>query len=683
MIPGLFSRGRAWSNRPGNMARIGVFVCHCGTNIAATVDVKRVAEEAAGIPGVVYSRDYSYMCSDPGQNMVKNAIKEHKLTGVVVAACSPQMHEETFRNAAAEAGLNPYLLEMANVREHCSWVHEDRGEATRKAADQIRMMVERVKRNEPLREISIPVTRRAMVIGGGVAGIQAALDIANGGIEVVLVEREPSIGGHMSQLSETFPTLDCSQCILTPKMVEVKSHGKIRLHTYSEIESVGGYIGNFDVKVRKKRRYVSMEKCTGCGICWNKCPVKDVASEFDAGLGKRPAIYVPFPQAVPLVPVISTEDCIYFLRGKCRVCEKLCTPKAVEFDQKEELVTENVGAIVVATGFSLYEIGKDREEDDFQGYGEYGYGRYEDMISGLQFERLLSATGPTGGRILRPSDGTVPRTVVFLSCIGSRHPSKGLTYCSKICCMYTAKHAMLYKHHVHDGKAYVFYMDIRAGGKDFDEFVRRGIEEEGTVYLRGRVSRIYERNGRLIVMGSDTLSGTSVEIEADMVVLAPAMKPSTGFVRLARILGLSYNKYGFFQEAHPKLRPVETNVAGVFLAGACQGPKDIPESVGLASGAAAKVLGLFSSEELEKEPVVARVDEDNCVACFNCREVCPYGAVDGVELKDRDGEPIRVTARVNPGKCTGCGLCEAACPSGVIELAGFNDEQVWAEINAV
>jgi heterodisulfide reductase subunit A len=664
------------------MARIGVFVCHCGVNIAATVDVERVAKEASTIPGVVYSVDYPYMCSDPGQGMIKEAIRAHKLTGVVVAACSPQMHEETFRRAAAEAGLNPYMLEMANVREHCSWVHEDRDEATRKARDQIRMMVERVKRDEPLEEISIPVTRRALVIGGGVAGIQAALDIANGGIEVVLVEREPSIGGHMSQLSETFPTLDCSQCILTPKMVEVKSHRNIFLHSYSEVESVDGYIGNFEVKIRKKPRYVDMDKCNGCGICWNKCPVKNVPSQFDAGLGERRAIYVPFPQAVPLVPVIDAENCIYFKNGKCRACEKLCPTKAIDFEDKGEVVTEKVGAVVVATGFSLYEIGKNREEDNYQGYGEYGYGKYRDMISGLMFERLLSASGPTGGKVQRPSDGTVPKTVVFLECIGSRHPSKGLTYCSKVCCMYTAKHAMLYKHHVHDGSAYVFYMDIRAGGKDYDEFVRRGIEEEGTVYLRGRVSKVYEKNGKLIVLGSDTLSGTSVEIEADMVVLATAIKPSSGFVKLARMLGLSYSKYGFFQEAHPKLKPVETNVAGVFLAGACQGPKDIPESVGLASGAAAKVLGMFAQDVLRKEPVVAKVDETNCAACFNCREVCPYGAVDRAEVKDKDGNLVKVTARVNPGKCTGCGLCEASCPSNVIELAGFNDREVWAEINA-
>jgi heterodisulfide reductase subunit A len=664
------------------MARIGVFVCHCGINIAATVDVEKVAKEAYEVPGVVYSVDYPYMCSDPGQGMVKDAIEEHNLSGVVVAACSPQMHEETFRRAAAEAGLNPYLLEMANVREHCSWVHGDREDATRKAADQIRMMVERVKRNEPLADITIPVTRRALVIGGGVAGIQTALDIAGGGVDVVLVERGPSIGGHMSQLSETFPTLDCSQCILTPKMVEVKSNKRITLHSYSEIESVEGYIGNFQVKIRKKPRYVDMEKCNGCGVCWNKCPVKDVPSEFDEGLGKRTAIYVPFPQAVPLVPVIDTEHCIYFERGKCRVCEKLCPREAVDFEEEATVVTEDVGAIVVATGFSLYEIGKDRVEDEYQGYGEYGYGKYQDMISGLQFERLLSASGPTGGQITRPSDGTVPKTVAFLECIGSRHPSKGLAYCSKICCMYTAKHAMLYKHHVHDGNAYVFYMDIRAGGKDYDEFVRRSIEEEGAVYLRGRVSRIYEKGGKLIVMGSDTLSGLSVEIEADMVVLATALKPSRGFKELARMLGLSYSKYGFYQEAHPKLRPVETNVAGVFLAGVCQGPKDIPESVGLASGAAAKVLGMLWQDELRKEPVVAQVDETNCVACFNCREVCPYGAIDAVELRGEGGELLKMTARVNPGMCTGCGLCEASCPSGVIELAGFDDQQVWAEINA-
>jgi heterodisulfide reductase subunit A len=665
------------------MSRIGVFVCHCGKNIGGTVDCVRVAQEAAKIPGVVHSEEYLYMCSDPGQAKIKDAIREKKLDGVVVAACSPHMHERTFRRTVAEAGLNPYLAEMANIREHCSWVHEAGEEATRKAGDLLRVMVEKVKLDQPLVPIRVPVTKRALVIGGGVAGIQAALDIANGERDVILLEREPSIGGHMSQLSETFPTLDCSQCILTPKMVEVASHPRVTLLTYSELEKVDGYVGNFTVTVRKRARSVDMDVCTGCGACMEKCPVKKIPSEFEAGLKTRTAIYTPFPQAVPNVPVIDKENCIYYLKGKCKVCEKFCGPGAIRFDQEDELVSYDVGAIVVATGYGLYSLGQEESGSPIKGYGEYGYGEIPDLLDGLQFERLASASGPTGGQMLRPSDGAEPRVVVFIQCVGSRCIEKGLSYCSKICCMYTAKHAMLYKHKVHDGEAYVFYMDIRAGGKNYDEFVRRAIEEDGVKYLRGRVSRLYRRDGKVIVRGADTLSGMQVEIAADMVVTANAIVSQADSREVAQKIGIAYDTYGFFSEKHPKLAPVETNTAGIFLAGACQAPKDIPEAVAQASGAAAKVLALFAVDELEREPTVAAVDENTCVACFLCKRLCPYSAVEEKEIRDREGNLIRLVAHVNEGVCQGCGLCVASCPSKTIELRGFTDEQLFAEINAL
>src|SRR5512135_2981279 len=489
------------------MSRIGVFVCHCGENISRTVDVEQVAAAAGKLTGVAFACDYKYMCSDPGQNLLKKAVAEHNLDGIVVAACSPRMHEKTFRNAAKAAGLNPFLTEMANIREHCSWVHEDRGEATAKAIAIVTMLVERVKKNKKLVPITVPITKRALVIGGGIAGIQAALDIADAGHQVVLVEREPSIGGHMAQLSETFPTLDCSQCIMTPKMVHAANHPNITPHTYSEIESVDGYIGNFQVTIRKKARSVDMDKCTGCGVCMTKCPQKKIPSEFDKNLGTRPAIYVPFPQAVPNVPVIDREHCTWFKSGKCGVCQKVCGPGAIDYDQQDQLITEPVGAIVVATGFELYNIAEKPKGSSIKGYGEFGHGTIPDVIDGMTFERLASASGPTGGKILRPSDGKEPRSVVFLQCIGSRAREKGISYCSKICCMYTAKHTMLYHHKVHDGQAYVFFMDIRAGGKNYDEFVRRAIEQDGARYYRGRVSKIYEENGKLIVRGVDTLAG--------------------------------------------------------------------------------------------------------------------------------------------------------------------------------
>ncbi len=664
------------------MARIGVFVCHCGENIGRTVDCVAVAKAAEELKDVVFSVEYKYLCSDPGQTIIKNAIKEHNLSGVVIGSCSPLMHEKTFRRAVATAGLSPYLCEIANLREHCSWVHEDKPTATAKAIDLIRIMVEKVKKDIPLDTIRIPVTKRALVIGGGVAGIQAALDIADGGREVILVEKSPSIGGHMAQLSETFPTLDCSQCILTPKMVSANTHPNIKLYAYTEVEKVSGYIGNFTVTLRKKASYVDNSVCTGCGICQEKCPQKKVLSEFNEGLGTRKAIYVPFPQAVPNKPVIDKENCTYFKTGKCKACEKFCGPGAIRFDQVDEFIDVEVGAIVVATGYDLYTIDK-KQEEGTKGYGEYGYGKYKDVINGMQFERLVSASGPTFGEVKRPSDGKVPETVVFIQCVGSRDNAKGNEYCSKICCMYTAKHTMLYKHKVHHGKAFVFYMDIRAGGKNYDEFVRRAIEEDGAIYLRGRVSKVYKEGDKLIVKGVDTLSGKQVEIAADMVVLATAVTAQHDIVPLAQKLGVGYDRYKFLSEAHPKLRPVETNSAGIYLAGACQAPKDIPEAVSQASAAAAKVLGLFSANELEREPYIAKVNETNCIGCQFCINTCPYSAIETKEIKNRAGEVIKVVSYINPGKCQGCGTCVSICRSKSIDLAGFSDEQVFSQINAM
>nr|WP_321374971.1 CoB--CoM heterodisulfide reductase iron-sulfur subunit A family protein [uncultured Bacteroides sp.] len=660
------------------MSKIGVFICHCGENISATVDCEKVAQDIRKVEGVEYAIDYKYMCSDPGQTLIKDAIKEHHLDGVVVGSCSPRMHEPTFRKACAEAGLNPFLCEMANLREHCSWVHEKGEATTEKAFDLVKMLVEKVKRNKPLDSIKVPITKKALVIGGGIAGIQASLDIANTGHQVILIEKDPSIGGHMSQLSETFPTLDCSQCILTPRMVEVAQHPNITLYTYAELESLEGFIGNFTAKIRLKAKSVDHKKCTGCGACFQKCPQKRIPSEFNAGLGNRTAIYVPFPQAVPNKPVIDREHCNYYKRGKCKICEATCPTGAIEWDKEDEIITEQVGAIVVTTGFNV-------KGADF--FPEYGYGQYKDVLTGLQFERLASASGPTLGEIRRPSDGTIPKKIVFIACAGSRDEAKGIPYCSKICCMYTAKHAMLYQHKVHDGESTVFYMDIRAGGKNYEEFVRRAIEEDHVNYVRGRVARVYEKNGKLIVKGVDTLlSGQQVEIEADMVVLATAGVSNCGAEQLAQKMHISYDPYHFFAEAHPKLKPVETNTAGIFLAGACQAPKDIPETVGMASGAAVKVAGLFSNNELVREPLIAVVNRcappqfSTCVGCFMCQTACPYNAIEREEIKGRDGKVIKTVAKVNPGLCQGCGTCVAFCRSKSIDIQGYSNEQMFAEV---
>ncbi|MDI6840019.1 MAG: NAD(P)-binding protein [bacterium] len=1119
------------------MDKIGVFVCHCGRNIAGTVDVDKVVDEIKSYPGVSHCEHYKYMCSEPGQQLIRDAVKSKKLNGVVVAACSPTLHETTFRRTVESVGLNPYRYESANIREHCSWVHKDMEVATPKAVKIIKSLVEKVKQNDSLVPIGIPVTRRALVIGGGIAGIQASLDIANSGYEVILVEKEPSIGGHMAQLSETFPTLDCSQCILTPRMVEVGQHKNIKLYTYSEIDSISGYVGNFKVKIKRKSPYIDWDKCNGCGECSEVCPVK-ISSEFDVELSTRKAIYRPFPQAVPnrfvidkrgvspckyscpagvnvqgYVALISQgkykealalerdenpfpmvcgrvcnhpceteckrgdidepisirslkrfiadyetklekpkklpekkkekvaivgsgpaglscawklaqwgykvavfealpfpggmlrvgipefrlprdvlnkdieyitnfgveiktntkigkeltvddlfkqgyravflaigahkesklgvegEDlsgvfsCIEFLRAvnmgnkvsigkrvavigggnaavdaaraslrlgakdvvivyrrsraempaneeeiieaeregvnieyltapirilgeevqpqtgkvigmecirmrlgppdasgrrrpipiegseftdtfdtiitaigqspdiswlpkdsklrttkwstfevdpdtletsipgvfaggdavsgpatvieaiaggkeaaisidrfirgidlkegrklelkrveeieipkwlerrhrermpslpieerrhnfkevnigfteeqakleairclacggcsECGECEKVCEPEAIVHDMADKIVEEEVGAIVVATGYELYPIDK---------IGEYGAGKYKDVLNGLQFERLLSASGPTEGEIRRPSDGKIPKRVVFVSCVGSRDPENHFPYCSKICCMYTAKHAMLYKHHVPDGEAIVFYIDIRSDGKGYEEFVTRAQEEDRVLYIRGKVSKIFEVNGSLIIMGADTLTGKQLEIKCDMVVLSMAIVPSNGIEELIRKLKIHADEHGFLSEAHPKLRPVETLAAGFYLAGAAQSPRDIPDTVAQASGAASKVLELFSQPELKHEPIVATVDEDLCSGCAVCIPLCPYEAR---KIEPKDEKRI---AKITEVLCEGCGSCVSACPSGASQLRNLKDNQLFKMVEVV
>ena len=655
------------------MAKIGVFVCHCGKNIAGMVDVEDVAKQAAEMPGVAYAADYRYMCSDPGQRLIAEAIEKHGLDRIVVAACSPSLHEPTFRGCVEAEGLNPYMVEIANVREQCSWVHDNREEATEKALDLVDMARAKVAESKPLFRSSIPVTKRALVIGGGISGIQAAIDVGLAGYEAVIVEREPSIGGRMAQFDKTFPTLDCAACILTPKMVTVSREKNIKIYTYAEVEEITGYVGNYTAKIRLRARSVNADTCTGCGSCWQKCP-KKVSSEFDEHLGTRKAVYIPFPQAVPRVPVIDRDNCIYFQRGKCKLCEKVCDVGAIDYTQEDQVIEEDFGAIIVATGFTLW---------DHAAYGEYGGRKFKDVVSGLQFERLVNSCGPTEGHILRPSDGKEVKTVVFIQCAGSRDKAKGVEYCSRLCCMYTAKHGLLFKEHNPDGEAYVFYMDIRAAGKNYEEFVRRAQEVYGVHYLRGRVSRIFEDDGQLLVRGADTLSGNQVEIQADLVVLATALVARDDAVEVARMLGIPYDKNRLFTERHPKLAPVETVTSGVFLTGACQAPKDIPDTVATASAASAKTLALFSRDHLESEPMTAQIDPMLCSDCHACVESCPFGAIEEVAWRDMMTRQTRTVAHVNETLCHGCGNCTVVCRAGAPDLKGFSHEQVFAQVDVI
>ncbi len=661
------------------MQKIGVFVCHCGTNIAATVDVKAVVDALAKEPSVVFAADYPYMCSESGQNLIKDAIREHELTGVVICSCSPRMHEVTFRRAAASAGLNPYLVEVANIREQCSWIHKDKAEATEKAIILGRAAIAKALLNAPLIAGESPVTKRALVIGGGIAGIQTALDIAEAGFPVDIVEQKPTIGGKMAQIDKTFPTLDCSACILTPKMVECAQNENIRIFSYSEVESVSGFVGSFTVKIRKKARYVDEVKCTGCGLCTEKCPVKNVPNEFNLGFDNRRAVYIPFAQAIPKIAVIDPDRCNMLKNGKCGLCSRVCEAGAINYKQTDEIVEEHYGAIVAATGYEISDVTR---------YGEYAYTESKDVITSLEFERLTNAAGPTGGVLLRPSDSKHPHTIVFIQCVGSRCvPEKGKPYCSKICCMYTAKHAMLTREKYPDTEVYVFYIDVRTPGKNFDEFYRRAAEEFGVHYIKGAVGKIVPRaDGTLDVQAADLIMDEQLRISADLVVLAAAIEPSKTARKLATMLTASMDTNDFFTEAHPKLRPVESPTAGIFLSGVCQGPKDIPETVSQAGACAAKVIGLLSKNKLTGNPCVAHSDELMCNGCSSCANVCPYGAITYLDkefrMPDRTTK-VRRVASVNPAVCQGCGACTVACPSGAMDLSGFSNSQIMAEVDAI
>ena len=661
------------------MQRIGVFVCHCGTNIAATVDVEKVAQALGKEPGVVISTDYPYMCSQSGQDMIRAAIEEHRLTGVVICSCSPRMHEQTFRKTCAAAGLNPYMLEIANIREQCSWIHKNKDEATEKAVILGRAAIAKVHLNAPLTAGTSPVTKRALVIGGGIAGIQTALDIADAGFEVDIVEKKPTIGGKMTQIDKTFPTLDCAACILTPKMVDAAQNERIRIYSYSEVEAVKGFVGNFHVTIRKKARYVKEDVCTGCGLCTEKCPQKKVPNEFNLGLDNRRAIYIPFAQAVPKVATIDPDFCNMLKNGKCGVCAKVCTAGAIDYKQQDEHIEREYGAIVVATGFDPISLGK---------FDEFAYSKSPDVVSSLEFERLMNAAGPTGGTLLRPSDGAHPKTIVFVQCVGSRCDGgeKGKAYCSKICCMYTAKHAMLCREKYPDTDVYVFYIDVRTPGKNFDEFYRRAVEEYGVHYIKGMVGKVVPEGGKLKVQASDLLGNRQLHIDADMVVLAAAIEPDKSARPLATMLTASMDTNDFFTEAHPKLRPVESPTAGVFLSGACQGPKDIPETVAQAGAAASKVIGLLCKDALSCNPCVAQPDEMMCNGCSNCEKVCPYGAITYIDKEFRGPNRttlLRRVAQVNPAVCQGCGACTVACMSGAMDLKGFSNKQIFAEVDAI
>jgi heterodisulfide reductase subunit A len=652
--------------------KIGVYVCHCGTNIAGTVDVEGVAKWAAEKlkhRGVVVARDYKFMCSSLGQELIEKDIKELGLTRVVVAACSPHLHEKTFRNACKNAGLNPYLCELVSIREQVSWVHTDKVAATEKAKAVISGGVERIIWHEPLEPLRVPINPDTLIVGGGIAGIQAALEIADAGYHVYMVEREPSIGGHMAQFDKTFPTLDCSACILTPKMVDVGNHPNITLLTWAEVTDVGGYVGNFEVTVRQKPRYVNTELCTGCGICQEKCPKKVIDDVFEAGIANRKVIYTPFPQAVPKFPVLDRENCTFFLKGKCKACEIFCPPGAIDFDQQEEFIKLNVGQIILATGYDLF---------DPHRMPQYGYGRLANVYTSLEFERLSNAAGPTSGKIVLRDGVTEPKSVAIVHCVGSRDQNYN-AYCSAICCMQSLKFAHLV-HEKTEAEVYECYIDIRTPAKGYEEFYQR-LLEEGTHFIRGKVAEVTnaprtpEEEGKLVVQVEDTLIGKQRRIPVDMVILSAALEPRHDAKEVARLFGISCSADGWYIERHPKLDPVATMTDGVYIAGVVQGPKDIPASVAQGAAAAARALGKIQQKEVAMEPVRASINADQCSGCRICNDLCPFSAIIFHEDK--------MVSEVNPALCQGCGTCVAACPAGAISGTGFSNEQILAQIDGL
>lgn len=678
-IPSVGSIEGVAAGAPEDNPRIGVYVCHCGINIKMVVDVDEVMRYAASLPNVVVARHYIFLCSDPGQDLIRKDLAAGTVNRVIVASCSPRMHEPTFRKTCADSGLNPFYYEMANIREQCSWPHGDfQKEATEKAKALVSSAVARSTLLEPIEEVVVDVTPEVLVIGGGVTGMYAALDIANGGYKVHLVEHSPSIGGHVAQLDRFFPTLERATSLLTPRMIEVGAHPNINLMAYSEVEEISGYIGNYEVKVKRKPRYIDSAKCKDCTPCIEACPVKDIPDEFNEGMSTRSAIYIPFPFAVPPAYTIDTEHCLLLKEGKCGdatletikegkavpPCMAAC-PGAIDFEQKEEIEELSLGTIIVATGYDLV---------DPRVTPEYKYGEYPNVITSLEFERLLSPSGPTGGKL--ELNGKVPKDIVFVSCVGSRNKQVGNEYCSRVCCMYIAKQAAQAKEQLPDANVTVTFQDVRAFGKGFEEFYG-DVKMGGVLYTRGLPSEIYKKPGsdKVVIRAENTLLGEPYEREADIVVLGMGLKPNKGVEPIINMLKLSKSVDGFLMEAHPKLRPVDTATDGIFIAGCCASPKDITDSIAQGKATASGSLLYLVQLKAKIEPAISQIDAEICIGCGTCAEGCPYGALELDEL-------MHVMV-VNEAVCKGCGGCNAVCPSGAATMKHYRDRQVYAQIDAL
>ena len=638
-------------------SKIGIFVCECGGNIGNVVDVNAVLEAVKNWEGVVVAKYNKYLCSKPAQEMIIDAIKKKDLDRAVVASCTPRMHLPTFQSVLERAGLNPYMLEFVNIREQDSWAHgpQPSEEATKKAISLIRGSYERSLELEPLETISEKGTREMLIVGGGIAGITAALELGYLGFNVHVVDRKPTIGGNMAKLTKVFPTLDCAQCILTPRMAEVGRNPNVHLLTYAEVQEVSGRPGNFDVKVFMKPRGVDVDKCRSCGVCVKVCPVT-VPDGFNEGLSQRKAAYIEFPQAVPSAYVIDFDACT-----KCGKCEKLCPSKAINLEDKGKTIDLKVGAIIMATGYELYDARK---------LENYGYGIYKDVITMMDLERLTSAAGPTSGFVKR-ADGSDVRKMAIVLCAGSRDKNH-IIYCSRICCMYALKQAFLLKKMLGIDVS-IYYTDIRATGKGYEELYWRD-QEAGVVFVRGKVAEVWKNNnGKLVVLAEDTLADSVTEEEFDLVALATPMVPPSGLKELADKMKVAIGEDGFIQEKHPKLDPVDSLVTGVFACGCGLSPKDVRDTVSDALGAASKASLFLKSEYITTSPEKAYVISELCDGCGICIETCPVNAITMQEGK----------AEINPFMCTGCGACIPVCPREAIDFKNSTTKQILAHLRGV
>jgi len=660
--------------------RIGVFVCYCGLNIAGTVDVEDVAEYARKLPNVVYVKTNRYTCADPGQEEIRKGIREHKLNRVVVAACSPRMHEPTFRRTVSEAGLNPFVYEMANIREFSSWCHQNAPiEATEKAKELVKMAVAKVRLLEPLDVIEVPVTNKALVVGAGVAGASAALDLAEIGYQVYLVDRAEIIGGHMAQLGKSFPVFECSNCpqqihcprfsCVATRIGAVAVHPRIKLLAYTDVKHVEGVIGSYKATIARRPRFVDEDKCISCGKCSEVCPV-ETPNKFDAGMRKRKAIYLPFPYATPNTYTIDKETCLYFKDGSCKKCQEICPVDAVDFKQEPSEEKLEVGCMVVATGYDIYEP---------YDLPNYAFGKHKDVITALQLERIIDTNTQIIGELRKPSDGKMPESITYIQCVGSRDVNK-FEYCSGFCCMLTLKSAVFLKEKYDDKlKINVLYTDMRANRKGYEELFRKA-QQLGINFVRVKLTnRNVSENPetKKLVVCAEKEDGTPVEVESDMVVLATAAMPSQGSEEVARVFNISRGSDGFFMESHPKLKPIDTPSDGVFVAGGCQGPKDVPYSVSQGMGTAARAATILSKPTYKIQPIVALVDPARCrntkVKCGLCAKACPYSAIIAPEGQ---------VAQTISAMCHGCGTCVAECPADAITQKHFTDAQIVSQIRA-